>query len=69
MAEAQGRALMDLAEKRAAALGLGWLELESRVELVEVHAVFKRLGFTEVARTTRKGFKRPTSILFRKVVG
>ncbi|MCF2870902.1 GNAT family N-acetyltransferase [Octadecabacter sp. G9-8] len=64
-----GRALMALAEERAAALGLGWLELESRVELVEVHAVFKRLGFHEVARTTHDGYRKPTSIMFRKAVG
>lgn len=64
-----GRALMTLAEERAEALGLGWLELQSRVELVEVHGVFKRLGFREVARTTHAGYRKPTSILFRKVVG
>jgi len=61
-----GRALLELAEERAVALGLGWLELESRVELVEVHAVFKRLGFLEVMRTTHAGYTRPTSVTFRK---
>lgn len=64
-----GRGLMDLAQERARALGLGWLELQSRVELVEVHAVFKRLGFVEVMRTTHNGFTRPTAIVFRKTVG
>jgi len=63
-----GAGLMHLAQERAAALGFGWLELQSRVELVEVHAVFKRLGFHEVARTTHTGFSRPTSIVFRKAV-
>lgn len=63
-----GRALMALAEERARALGLEWLELQSRVELVEVHAVFKALGFAEVMRTTHAGFTRPTSITFRKRV-
>lgn len=63
-----GRMLMAHAEARAKALGFGWLELESRVELVEVHAVFKRLGFREVMRTTHDGFVRPTSITFRKAV-
>ncbi len=61
-----GRRLMTLAEERARALGLDWLELESRVELVEVHAVFKTLGFHEVIRTTHAGYTRPTSITFRK---
>ena len=64
-----GRALMALAEERAVALGYGWLELQSRVELVEVHAVFKALGFVEVMRTTHEGYKRPTSVTFRKRVG
>ncbi|MEN8839557.1 MAG: GNAT family N-acetyltransferase [Octadecabacter sp.] len=63
-----GRALMGLAEERAVALGFEWLELESRVELVEVHAVFKRLGFVEVMRTTHEGYVRPTSVVFRKKV-
>ncbi|MCF2905026.1 GNAT family N-acetyltransferase [Octadecabacter sp. CECT 8868] len=64
-----GRMLMTVAEDRARALGLEWLELQSRVELVEVHAVFKALGFVEVMRTTHEGFKQPTSITFRKAVG
>ncbi len=63
-----GRELMALAERRAVELGLGWLELQSRVELVEVHAVFKALGFHEVMRTTHSGYTRPTSITFRKPV-
>lgn len=63
-----GRALMTLAQERAVALGYQWLELESRVELVEVHAVFKALGFREVGRTTHDGYLRPTSIVFRKAV-
>lgn len=63
-----GRQLMALAERRAGELGLGWLELQSRVELVEVHTAFKRLGFHEVLRTTHKGFTRPTSITFRKQI-
>ncbi|MBU2994442.1 GNAT family N-acetyltransferase [Octadecabacter sp. B2R22] len=63
-----GRMLMAVAEDRARALRLEWLELQSRVELVEVHAVFKALGFSEVMRTTHEGFKRPTSITFRKAV-
>ena len=63
-----GRALIGLAGERAVALGYDWLELQSRVELVEVHAVFKALGFTEVMRTTHAGYLRPTSITFRKTV-
>ncbi len=63
-----GRQLMTLAEDRARALGKRWLELQSRVELVEVHAVFKALGFREVMRTTHAGYAQPTSITFRKAL-
>ncbi len=63
-----GRRLMARAEARARELGLGALELQSRVELIEVHAVFRALGFREVARTTHAGYTRPTSITFRKEV-
>lgn len=63
-----GRALLEFANARAAALGLEWLELRSRVELLEVHVVFKSLGFHEVARLSHDGYTRPTSILFRKTV-
>lgn len=62
------RALIDVAEVRARDLGLGWLELETRVELVENHAAFARMGFHEVGRKAHAGFDRPTSITFRKAV-
>jgi hypothetical protein len=39
-----GRALMALAEGRAQVLGFGWVELQSRVELVEVLQCSRRLG-------------------------
>lgn len=60
------RALVDVAEDRARDLGLGWLELETRVELVENHAAFARMGFHELGRKAHAGFDRPTSITFRK---
>ena len=63
-----GRVLMELAKNRSVELGKDWLELESRVELAEVHAVFRALGFHEVMRTTHEGYSEPTSIVFRKKV-
>jgi predicted N-acetyltransferase YhbS len=63
------RALIDLAETRARALGHPALRLQTRVELVENHAAFRALGFVEVARTAHPGFDRPTSITFRREVG
>jgi GNAT superfamily N-acetyltransferase len=62
------RQLVELAEGRARDLGLLALELQTRVELAENHAVFRALGFTEVARTAHPGYDRPTSITFRRPV-
>ena len=63
-----GRALVRAAEQRALALGLTVVELETRVELVENHAIFGKLGFLEVGRKAHPGFDRPTSITFAKSV-
>lgn len=63
-----GKTLIALAEIRCRALGLPVLELETRVELVENHAVFQRLGFTETGRKAHAGFDRPTSITFAKAL-
>jgi Acetyltransferases len=70
--EAQGkglaRELIGMAEKRAKELRLNRLELETRVELTENHAVFTRLGFVETGRKAHAGYDRPTSITFQKPV-
>lgn len=63
------RRLIDHAEHRARDLGLGAVELQSRVELVENHALFAAAGYAEIARTAHPGYTRPTSITFRKTVG
>lgn len=57
--------MVDLAKVRARAMGLAAVELESRVELVEVHAAFAAMGFVEVGRSAHDGFARPTSIMMR----
>jgi predicted N-acetyltransferase YhbS len=44
------------------AAGKKQLELESRVELVEVHAFFRKFGFVQTATSAHEGFDRPTSI-------
>lgn len=62
------RLLVDLAETRAAALGLPVLELQTRVELTENHTTFARLGFTRVAGTAHPGYDRVTSFTYRKPV-
>ena len=66
--QGSGRRLVALAEQRARDLGYEVLELETRVELVENHAIFRRLGFVETGRKAHPGFDRPTSITFQKRV-
>jgi GNAT superfamily N-acetyltransferase len=60
--------LINHAESRARALGLPVLELQSRIELVENHAIFFALGFKQVGATTHPGFAMPTSLVFTKQV-
>nr|WP_224826740.1 GNAT family N-acetyltransferase [Cognatishimia sp. MH4019] len=62
------RRLVDLAETRALALGLGTLELQSRVELTENHAAFAKLGFAVTAETRHPGYAQTTSLTMRKDV-
>ena len=57
------RALVEAAASRAPAL-----ELQSRVELLENHAAFVAMGFTQVAATAHPGFDRPTSLTFRRAL-
>ena len=73
VAEAQrgqglARQLIALAETRARDLGLSQLRLQTRIELVENHAVFQAMGFVEVARTAHNGYPAPTSITFARPI-
>ena len=62
------RQLLELAETRARTLGKPFLELETRVELVENQTAFTAMGFTETGRTAHAGHDRPTSITYRRPV-
>ena len=62
------RLLLEEAENRAAGLRLPFLELQSRVELVENHRTFQRLGFSKCGEDAHPGYDRPTSITMRKPV-
>jgi GNAT superfamily N-acetyltransferase len=62
------RRLFDAAAVRARSLGLGVLELQSRIELAENHAAFAAMEFVEVGRTAHPGYDRPTSITMRRQV-
>lgn len=60
------RCLVEQAERRAQALGLNILELETRIELVENHRVFEQFGFAKTAETRHKGYAQPTGITMQK---
>ena len=62
------RRLFQLAEDRARAAGLNVIELGSRVELTQNHAIFRALGFEKYADGTHDGFERPTTYWFRKIL-
>jgi GNAT superfamily N-acetyltransferase len=62
------RRLVDAAALQARARGLGVLELQTRVELVENQAAFAAMGFVEVGRTAHPGYARPTSVTLRRPV-
>ena len=64
--EGLARQMIGQAETRALANGLREIRLQTRVELVENHATFARLGFVEVGRTAHPGFDRPTSVTFAR---
>ncbi|MEJ6713265.1 MAG: GNAT family N-acetyltransferase [Rhodobacterales bacterium] len=63
------RVLIDQAEARALALGVTFLELQTRIELTENHAAFTRMGFVKTAESAHDGYNRPTSITMRRQVG
>ena len=46
--------------------GKSALELETRIELVENHAVFAALGFELLRETRHEGYDRTTGLRFRK---
>jgi GNAT superfamily N-acetyltransferase len=66
--QGHARRLVELAEDRARAQGLPVLELQTRVELTDNHAVFARLGFIRVGGTAHPGYDRITSWTWRKPV-
>ena len=63
-----GGLLLQEAERLAREMGLGVLELQTRVELVRNHAYFARHGFAKTGEDSHAGYDRPTSITMRKPV-
>jgi GNAT superfamily N-acetyltransferase len=62
------RKLIEAAETFARANARPFVELETRIELVENHATFAALGFSKVGESSHPGFDRPTTIRMRKPV-
>ena len=60
------RRIAGVAESLAGDNGLQFLELRTRIELVENHRAFAALGFEKVGETAHPGYRRPTSITMRK---
>ena len=63
------RRMFDIAEAEAQRRGLPFLELQTRIELLENHETFRRLGFEKCGEDAHEGYDRPTSIRMRKPVG
>jgi len=62
------RSLFEAADELARQMGKKFLELQSRIELIENHQAFGALGFTKVAETAHPGHGRTTSITIRRFV-
>ncbi|WP_417513510.1 GNAT family N-acetyltransferase [Minwuia sp.] len=69
-AQARGQGLarqfFEQAEAMAHERGLAYLELQTRVELLENHETFRRLGFVKTGEDAHAGYRRPTSITMRR---
>ena len=62
------RMLIDHAFQMARENNLLGLELETRIELLENHRTFEKLGFIKEAEYCHSGFKKLTTILMRAVL-
>ncbi len=62
------RAMFAAAERLARMHGRTFLELQTRIELIENHATFTALGFQKVSESSHPGYSWPTSITMRKRV-
>lgn len=60
-----GRRLFDQAFDLARRMQCGGLELETRVELVENHRTFERIGFVKIGEDAHAGYDQATSIRMR----
>ena len=55
-------------EETAASYAVKTLVLETRIELIENHITFEKLGFVKTAETTHDGFEQPTGVWMEKTL-
>jgi len=63
-----GRALILEAERRAADRDFLKVTLQTRIELIENHTAFAKMGFVKTGETAHDGYDRPTSITMTKIL-
>ena len=63
------RSIMEQAADFARSRDKKWLELQTRIELIENHKTFASLGFVKTSESAHQGYDYPTSITMRKRVG
>ena len=64
--QGMARALVQACEGIAVDLGLGWLELQVRVELVENQNAFAKMGFVKTTENCHPGYDHVTEITMQK---
>ncbi|MFD2855215.1 hypothetical protein ACFSZS_11105 [Seohaeicola zhoushanensis] len=60
--------LVGIACERAAAQGFPVVELQTRIELVENHAAFARMGFVKTGESSHEGYDRVTTLTMQRPV-
>ncbi|MBL4666508.1 MAG: GNAT family N-acetyltransferase, partial [Sneathiella sp.] len=60
-----GQQLMQACKHLAQRKGIAELEVQTRIELVENHVFFNKLGFVETSKTSHDGYDEPTCITLR----
>ncbi len=59
-------ALLEWVEETAASYAVKKLILETRIELIENHITFEKMGFVKTAETAHDGYNQSTSITMEK---
>jgi len=63
-----GRLMIEHAAMRAVLHNKNSLELYTRIELLENHLVFSKLGFKVVREASHQGYVKPTFLIMRKLI-